>query len=235
MNQRGLAPSTQSTILSTIRSVQPQSKALQQIQIKVPRRSVQQEVLRKDEIQQILGDIRIYESWFYPCFFLWISTGLRNSELIGLTWDAVRLEDGELLISKTLKRDGTANHKRSWGPTKTGKSRVVPLNASVVEELKRHRSAMKELGLDTKDGLVFVTPRTHQHLYDSGLEHVWKRSQRRLGMPVRRLYAQRHTFLSHALALGNSPADLAQVAGHRTEQLLNTYAKPTGRVLLPSW
>ena len=39
----------------------------------------------------------------------------------------------------------------------------------------------------------------------------------------------------HALALGNSPADLAQVAGHRTEQLLNTYAKPTGKVLLPSW
>ena len=235
MNQRGLAASTQSTILSTIRSVQPQSKALQQIQIKVPRRSVQQEVLSRDEIQQILSDIRINEAWFYPCFFLWISTGLRNSELIGLTWDAVRLEDAELLISKTLKRDGAANHKRSWGPTKTGKSRVVPLNASVVEELKRHRSAMKELGLDTRDGLVFVTPRTHQHLYDAGLEHVWKRSQRRLGLPIRRLYAQRHTFLSHALALGNSPADLAQVAGHRTEQLLNTYAKPTGNVVLPTW
>jgi hypothetical protein len=84
MNQRGLAPSTQSTILSTIRSVQPQSKALQQIQIKVPRRSVQQEVLSRDEIQQILYDMRINESWFYPCFFLWISTGLRNSELIGV-------------------------------------------------------------------------------------------------------------------------------------------------------
>ena len=94
---------------------------------------------------------------------------------------------------------------------------------------------MKALGLDTKSGLVFVTPRTYGHLYDSGLEHVWKRSLSRLGLPVRRLYSQRHTFLSHALALGNSPADLAQVAGHRTEQLLNTYAKPTGKVLLPSW
>jgi len=41
--------------------------------------------------------------------------------------------------------------------------------------------------------------------------------------------------LSHALALGNSPADLAAVAGHRTEQLLNTYAKPTGRVVMPNW
>jgi len=164
-----------------------------------------------------------------------MSTGLRNSELIGLTWDAVRLEDGELLITKTLKRDGTATHKRYWGPTKTGKSRVVPINPQVIEMLKQHRSTMKALGLDTKSGLVFVTPRTYGHLYDSGLEHVWKRSLKRLGLPVRRLYSQRHTFLSHALALGNSPADLAQVAGHRTEQLLNTYAKPTGKVLLPSW
>ena len=121
------------------------------------------------------------------------------------------------------------------GSTKTGKSRVVPINPQVMEMLKQHRLRMQELEMNTKSGLVFITPRTHQHLYDSGLEQVWKRSLRRLGLPIRRLYSQRHTFLSHALALGNSPADLAEVAGHRTEQLLNTYAKPTGRVLLPSW
>ena len=235
MQKEGLAASTQSTILSTIRSVQPKNKALASVVIKVPTRSVYQEVLSKEEIQQILQDLKTHEEWFYPCFLLWMSTGLRNSELIGLTWDAVRLEEGELLISRTLKRDGTATHKRVWGSTKTGKSRVVPINPQVVEVLKQHRSTMKALGLDTKSGFVFVTPRTYGHLYDSGLEHVWKRSLRRLGLPVRRLYSQRHTFLSHALALGNSPADLAQVAGHRTEQLLNTYAKPTGKVLLPSW
>lgn len=37
------------------------------------------------------------------------------------------------------------------------------------------------------------------------------------------------------LAMGNSPADLAQIAGHSTEMLLKTYAQPTGRVKLPSW
>lgn len=235
MDKRGLAASTQSTILSTIRSVQPKNKALASVVIKVPTRSVHQEVLSKEEIQLVLVDLKTHEEWFYPCFLLWMSTGLRNSELIGLTWDAVRLEDGELLISKTLKRDGTATHKRFWGPTKTGKSRVVPITPQVVEMLREHRARMKALGLDTKSGLVFVTPRTYGHLYDSGLELVWKRSQRRVGLEPRRLYAQRHSFLSHALAMGNSPADLAAVAGHRTEQLLNTYAKPTGRLLMPYW
>jgi len=101
--------------------------------------------------------------------------------------------------------------------------------------LQEHKDHMEALGLDTRTGLVFVTPKTYGHLYDSGLERVWKRSQRRVGIEPRRLYAQRHSFLSHALALGNSPADLAAVAGHRTEQLLNTYAKPTGRVVMPQW
>jgi integrase len=235
MSQQNLAASTQATILSTIRSVQPRNKALQAVTVKVPARRVQEEVLSKGEIQAVLEDLRIHESWFYPVFSLWLGTGLRNAELIGLSWDAVRLEEGELLIHKTLKRDGTATHRRSWSTTKTGRSRVVPLREDLVLLLKEHQERMAMLGLDTKSGLVFVTPRTHRHLYDSGLEKVWKRSQQRVGLTPRRLYAQRHSFLSHALAMGNSPADLAAVAGHRTEELLKTYAKPTGRVLLPSW
>jgi integrase len=192
-------------------------------------------VLSKGEIQKVLEDLLVNEDWYYPIFAVWLGTGLRNAELIGLTWDCVRLEEGELLISKTLRRDGVYTHKRQWSGTKTGKSRVVPLREDLVVLLQEHQKQMVGLGLNTKTGLVFLTPKTHGHLYDSGLERVWKRSQRRVGIQPRRLYAQRHSFLSHALAMGNSPADLAAVAGHRTEQLLNTYAKPTGRVVMPKW
>ena len=235
MEAEGLAPATRSTILSTIRSVQPANKALASAVIRVPHRSVQEEVLSKGEIQKVLEDLRVNEDWYYPIFEVWLGTGLRNSELIGLTWDCVRWEEGELLITKTLKRDGVYTHKRQWSGTKTGKSRVVPLREDLVVLLQEHQERMAGLGLNTRNGLVFVTPKTYGHLYDSGLERVWKRSQRRVGIQPRRLYAQRHSFLSHALAMGNSPADLAAVAGHRTEQLLNTYAKPTGKVVMPSW
>jgi integrase len=235
MESEGLAASTRLSILSTIRTVQPANKALASARVKVPHRSVQQEVLSKGEIQKVLEDLKVYEEWYYPTFAVWLGTGLRNSELIGLSWECVRLEDGELLISRTLRRDGVATHRRLWGGTKTGQSRVVPLREDLVVLLEEHRVQMAALGLDTKRGLVFVTPKTHGHLYDSGLERVWKRSQRRVGIQPRRLYAQRHSFLSHALAMGNSPADLAAVAGHRTEELLKTYAKPTGRLVLPQW
>ena len=235
MEARGLAPSTRLSALSTIRCAHPRPDALKDVRVRVPERSVLEEVLSKREIKMVLDDLRNHEAWYYPIFALWLGTGLRNSELIGLRWDCVRLEERELLIVRSLRRDGTSTHKRVWGSTKTGKCRVVPLTDGLISVLDGHKVAMAAMGLDTKVGLVFVTPRTHRHLYDSGLERVWKRSQRRVGIEPRRLYSQRHSFLSHALAMGNSPADLAAIAGHRTEELLKTYAKPTGRLQLPCW
>ncbi len=235
MAQEGLAASTRATIVSMIRSVQPSNHSLDSAVIKLPHRQVMEEVLSIREIQWVLSDLKIKESWFYPVCVLWLSTGLRSSELIGLTWDAVKFAEGELLITKSLRRDGVNTHVRRWGTTKTGRSRVVPLNPEMVELLQQHRQQMGELGLDTHKGLVFVTPRSRGHLYDSSFEKVWKRAQQRSGLEPRRLYAQRPSFLSHALAMGNSPADLAAVAGHRTEQLLKTYAKPTGRITIPCW
>ena len=108
MKAEGLAASTQSSIISTIRTVQPGNEPLRLVQVKVPTRSVQEEVLSREEIKKVLDDLRSNEQWFYPCFAMWLGTGLRNAEVIGLTWDCVRMDEGELLISKTLRRDGTA-------------------------------------------------------------------------------------------------------------------------------
>ena len=145
MEAEGLAASTCCSILCTIRSVQPSNQALAAAMIKVPHRSVQQEVLSKGEIQRVLEDLRINEDWYYPIFALWLGTGLRNAELIGLTWDCVRWEEGELLITKTLRRDGVATHRRYWGGTKTGRSRVVPLREDLVELLREHKVQMLSL------------------------------------------------------------------------------------------
>ena len=193
------------------------------------------DVLSTEEIQAVLMDLQSKEPWFYPLFLLWLSTGLRNGEIRGLTWDCVRWGEGELLVCKTLRRDGFKTGQHSWAPTKSGKERVVPLTVQVLEVMRKHQIAMKELDLDHPNYLVFVTPNSHGVVYDQLLGRVWKRSLKRCGLEPRRLYSQRHSFLSHALAMGNSPADLAAAAGHSTKLLLVTYAKPTGKLMLPNW
>ena len=51
------------------------------VQVKMPARSVQEEVLTREEIKSVLDDLRRNEVWYYPCFALWLSTGLRNAEV----------------------------------------------------------------------------------------------------------------------------------------------------------
>lgn len=235
MEEEGLRASTRRSILGICRSINSNHEGLNSVKIKVPVRSVQHEVLSRFEVQKVIADLKSNESWYFPCFSLWINTGLRNSEIIGLTWDSIHWHEGELLISKTLRRNGNSNHRRVWSQTKTGQSRIVPLNKNILNGLSAHREKMSDLGVNTKIGLVFVSPRSYGNLYDGLLDKVWKRSQRRAGIVPRRLYAIRHTFLSHSLALGNSPADLASMAGHSTEELLKTYAKPTGNLKFVNW
>ena len=181
METEGLSASTRKSIVGLLRSVDGENQVLQQIKIKVPQRSVQHEVLSKAEIQKVLEDLKVNESWFYPCFVLWLNTGLRNSELIGMTWDAIHWQEQELLVSKTLRRNGNSNHLRVWSGTKTGRSRVVPLQEHVLEVLQTHQNLMREHGVDVEQGLVFVSPRSLGNMYDGLLERVWKRSQRRVG------------------------------------------------------
>lgn len=235
MNQRGIAPQTSVGIISTFRRVQPESQAFVGHRIRVPQRQVVSDVMSKKEVELILTHLKNNDEWYYPIFYLWMSTGLRNSEIIGLTWDSIDLDAAELKVTKTLRRWMDSNTKREWSDTKNRKHRIVPLTDGAVDVLRNHKSKMIGRNLWSSDGVVFLTKKSHQYLYDLLLERVWKRTLDACGIRYRKLYSQRHTFLSHMLASGNSPADVASIAGHRLDELLRTYAKPTGRLKLVDW
>ena len=41
------------------------------------------DVLSREEIKSLLNDLRSNEKWFYPCFALWLGTGLKNADVLG--------------------------------------------------------------------------------------------------------------------------------------------------------
>jgi integrase len=232
---RNLSNRTIVGILCECKRVCPENKQLFEHDLKYKKTVNQSDVLTKSEISSILSDLKENDAWYFPLFAIWLNTGLRNAEIRGLTWDCIHWDEGEILISKTLLSDGFNAMNTRWSGTKNGKERVAPLSPQAKEVLQSHKEKMLEVGLYRSNGLVFLTPKSHKSIYDEQIGKHWKRSLERCGIKHRRLYAQRHTFLSHALAMGNSPADLAQIAGHSTEMLLKTYAKPTGRIKIPSW
>jgi len=233
--ERGLTNRTIVGILCECKRVCPESKQLFSHDLKYKKTVNQSDVLTFEEISRVLADLEANDQWYFPLFAVWLNTGLRNAEIRGLTWDCVHWDEGELLISKALLSDGFNAMNTRWSSTKNGKERIVPMSPQTKSVLLAHKNNMVEVGLYDTNGLVFLTPRTHRSVYDEQVGKHWRRSLERCGIKRRRLYAQRHTFLSHALAMGNSPADLAHVAGHSTEMLLKTYAKPTGKIMLPEW
>jgi integrase len=233
--ERGLSDCTIAGLMTHFRQCSGGNRHLFSHKLKWTRRSVQSHVQSVENIQAVLADLESNQSWYHPLFLLWLSTGIRNAEIRGLTWDCIRWEEGEVLVCKSLRRDGYSSGHHSWAPTKTGRERVAPLTAQVLETLRQDKENMEQLGIDEPYGLVFVTLASHGTIYDHLLGRVWRRSLLRCGLKPRRLYFQRHSFLSHALAMGNSPADLAAAAGHSTKMLKETYAKPTGRLKMPSW
>jgi integrase len=235
MEDRGIAPQTRVGIISTCKRVKPDSSAFVGHRIKTPPKSVITEILTRKEVGLILDYLKQNDYWYYPIFFTWLGTGLRNSELIGLTWDSVDVEERELKITKTLRRWMDSNTKREWANTKNKKHRIVPLTDGVIQVLMFHKEQMVKLGLYQDDGMIFLTKKSNNYLYDLLLERVWRRTLNACGVKYRKLYSQRHTFLSHTLAAGNSPADVAAIAGHRLDELLKTYAKPTGRLKVVEW
>ena len=204
MRDEGLSDRTIAGVLGHCRSCSGSQRHLFEAVLKkrVPRRTVHSDVLSTEEIQAVLSDLQSKEPWFYPLFLLWLSTGLRNGEIRGLTWNCVRWGEAELLVCKSLRRDGFQTGQHSWAPTKTGRERVVPLSGQVLKALQKHQQHMKDLDLDHPNALVFVSPTSHGVVYDQLLGRVWKRSLKRCGVQSRRLYSQRHSFLESCVGDG---------------------------------
>ena len=121
---------------------------------------------------------------------LLVLTGCRRNEILGLRWEDVDFEAGELRL-----RD-----------TKTG-ARVVPLTpAEVLENLPR------------VPGNPWVFPGRKRGTHQRNINDSWDRIRKRAGLDGVRLHDLRHTFASRALAMGESLSMIGKLLGHTQVQ-----------------
>ena len=159
-----------------------------------------------------------------------IKTGMRQGELLGLTWKNVDFDRGEIRVTQQISRHTENGELFCFAPLKTKHSRrTIQIGADLVELLKAHSQARqihKQLmGSRWKENdLVFSstigTPLEHRNMmrdFDAMLK--------RAGLQKIRFHDLRHNAASMMLAGNISIVSVSRYLGHSSPQVtLGIYA-----------
>jgi integrase len=191
-------------------------------------------VFTKEEITQIIN-------WFYNdkyysycadyvlCLF---NSGMRISEAIGLQWKHINLTNNEIYIYESLKRKRSNSSQRVRSSTKTNTPRILPLNSSMCEMLKkRYENTSHEL-----NDLVFRS-RDGGFINDNDFRRrAWTTCLSELGLQYRKPSITRHCFISHYLAETKNVLKCSSIT-HNTKSgiqtIYNNYAGIIDKVEVP--
>ncbi|MFA5018122.1 MAG: site-specific integrase [Methylobacter sp.] len=140
-------------------------------------------------------------SWLYTCVILALSSGMRQGELMGLKWTDVNLKDGFLILHET----------------KNGDRRRVPLSGLALLLLQEHAKVRR---LDTP--LLFPSNKDPQKPID--LRKPWETALKQAEIIDFHWHDLRHCTASYLAMNGASLAEIAEVLGHKTLQMVKRYA-----------
>jgi integrase len=153
--------------------------------------------------------------------------GLRRSEVLGLRWQDVDLDNGRLSVRQGLHwLDG----RLQFLPPKTRRSRrTVPLPQLCVKALQDHKKRQDKERAECPhpwppSDLVFVTT-IGTPIDPNNFSRTFTRWSKVAEVPRVRLHDLRHTCVSLLLGLGVPPRVVMEIVGHAAlEMTMNVYA-----------
>jgi integrase len=165
-------------------------------------------------------------------YFVTVFTGLRQGEVLGLTWDCVNFDKQTLLINKQHgKRKGTCEY--GFSSLKNDRPRVIEAADSVMDALRKQKTRQQRWASllqgewNNPDNLVFTTE-TGRYLCNQTVYLAFKKVMRRLRLDNVRFHDLRHTFAVNSLKSGDDIKTVQENLGHQTAAFtLDVYAHAT--------
>ena len=240
INERGLSPKTVKNIHGALHAALEQAKINGYLRINpsegttLPK--IEKEELKVMDTQDVSAFLRAIKGDEYELpLFVALFTGLRQGELLGLTWDCVDFEKGTLLINKQHNR-AKGEKEFHFSPLKNSRPRCLTAASAVMDALKeqqrRQAQWATELGSawDNSENLVFTT-QMGRYINNKTIWMNFKRIVTELGMPELRFHDLRHTFSINSLQAGDDIKTVQENLGHATASFtLATYAHATLRM-----
>ncbi len=166
--------------------------------LKEPRGRVR--FLSDDERKNLVDECQqSKEPLLYPLVVLALSTGARQGELLGLRWDTVDFDHGMIRLLET----------------KNDERRAVPIAGLALEELKK----LSKVRRIDDDRVFALTPDQVRWYFKSALNKA--------KIEDFRFHDLRHSAASYLAMNGATLAEIAEVLGHKTLQMVKRYAHLT--------
>ncbi len=171
---------------------------------------------------------------FETLFVVTLFTGVREGEILGLTWDCVDFERNIITIDKQMQLHQERGCKAyQLIPTKNDKARSIVAAPTVMTLLKRHRMVQAQQKLmagsawSNRNDLVFTdalgNPLTKPTVY-----REFKKLAAAIGRPDARVHDLRHSFAVASIRSGDDIKTVQGNLGHATASFtLDVYGHVT--------
>jgi integrase len=186
--------------------------------------------LEEDDISAFLNAIKGHQ--YETLYIVDLFTGMRQGEILGLTWDCVDFRNGTIYICRQLQK---VKGEYKFVSLKNDKTRRITPAPSVLEALKEHRRVQLEwrmaAGSAWEDSNLVFTNKQGGHLAHLTVYNNFKRIVKAIGLPETRFHDLRHTYAVAALQSGDNVKTVQENLGHHTASFtLDVYGHVTERM-----
>ena len=175
--------------------------------------------LKDNEVAQFLTLIKDHP--FEQLFFVAMFTGMRESEIIGLTWDCIDWDKNEIHLYRQYKAVRGQSKSYAFTNLKNKQDRTFTATPSVMRALKTTKLKQAEWRLQygslfqNKEQFVFTNERG-EHLVTYSVWRQFKQIVTKMNLPEIRFHDLRHTYATLALQNGVDVKTVSYNLGHAT-------------------
>lgn len=156
--------------------------------------------LEKGEIKILLD---CCEKLLQPVVMTALNTGMRFSEILGLTWNDMDFERGIISVRNT----------------KNGEPRFIPMNSDLINTLEELK-----LRANLDSPYVFCNNRGRRRTRFGAIRNSWARAIKQAGIKDFHFHDLRHTFASHLAMKGVDIMTIMKLLGHKTLAMTLRYS-----------
>ncbi len=157
--------------------------------------------LSDDERSRLLEACKELDHTLYILVVTALSTGARRGELLNAKWQDLNLEKEVLIIYETKNKEIKALP-------------IKGLNLKLLKEAYKNK----------KPDIEYIFPSTKGFNKPKNIEGIWRASLKKANIDNFRFHDLRHSAASYLAMNGASLAEIAEVLGHKTLQMVKRYA-----------